>query len=166
MKILTEDADKIVGIETSSNVYYLRAPRPISEAGKYLAFIQEFERLFDTSLVDTEEIEAEGEEWSSADEIKEFYEDKYGKTQAYFSVLAEGADWMSSRDVRKAMEKFGFKNVVSQSLSGIRSGNTKSYRNREKEPLDESKWNDVEWQNYYRIRPKYIDLLRQALGIE
>ena len=166
MKIITKNSDRIMGIETSSNVYYLREPKPIGEAGKYLSLIQEFERLFDTSLIKTEEAEIEGEEWSTVDEIKMFYEEKYKKTQAYFQVLAESGEWISSAELRKGMEKLGFKGVVPQSLSGIRSGNTKSYRKWEKESLDEAEWNDGEWQNYYRIKPQYLDLLREALGSE
>lgn len=166
MKILTKNAEKIIGIETASNIYYLREPKTISEATKYLDLIRDFERLFDISLIDTREVEEEGEEWSTVDEVKEFYEDKYKKTQAYFRVLAERGDWISSQEVRKEMEKLGFKNLVSQSLSGIRAGNTKSYRNWEKESLDEAEWNDEEWQNYYRIKPKYVGLLRQALKMK
>lgn len=165
MKILTKNAEKIIGVETASNVYYLREPKQISEAKKYLDLIQQFERHFDTSLIETEIVEEEGE-WSTVDEVKEFYEEKYKKTQAYFRVLAERGDWVSSKEVRKEMEKLGFKNLVSQSLSGIRAGNTKSYRNWEKESLDEREWNDEEWQNYYRIKPKYVDLLRQALEMK
>lgn len=166
MKILTKNAEKIIGIETATNIYYFREPKPISEAGKYLDLIKDFERLFDISLIDTHEVEEEGEEWATVDEVKEFYEGKYRKTQAYFTVLAEAGGWISSKEVLKEMGKLGFKNLVSQSLSGIRAGNTKSYRNWEKEPLDEAEWNDEEWQNYYQIKPKYVDLLRQALKME
>lgn len=156
----------MTGIETASNVYYLREPQPIAEVSKYLDMIQKFERDFDVSLIETHILDEEGEEWTTIDEIKEFYEDKYRKTQAYFEALAKKADWMSSEELRKIMGDLGFKDLVSQALSGIRAGNTKSYRSWKKEPLDESKWNDDEWQNYYRIKPKYVKLLRGALKID
>ena len=166
MKILTKNAETVIGIETASNVYYLREPRPIAEVTKFLEIIQNFEREFDMSQVETQFKEEEGEEWKSVNEIREFYEGKYNRTQGYFEVLAEKKDWISAKELLKAMAKRGFDNLVSQSISGIRAGNTKSYRNWEKEPLDESEWNGDEWQNYYRIRPKYFKLLRQALKIE
>jgi hypothetical protein len=162
MKILTKNSDKIMGVETESNTYYLRNPRPISEIPKFLDLIQEFERHFDTSLIDTHVVEEEGE-WPNVQEVKEFLEEKYKKTHAYFRVLAEKGEWISSGELRKEMEKLGFTKLVPQSLSGIRAGNTKSYRNWEKEPLDETEWNDGEWQNYYRIKPKYVESVRQAL---
>lgn len=165
VKILTKDGKKIAGIETASNIYYLREPKPVSEAREYLALIKDFERLFDVSLIDTHEVEEEGEEWTTLDEVREFYDGRYKKTQAYFRVLAQAEEWISSQQLLGRMEKLGFENLVSQSLSGIRAGNTKSYRSWDKEALDESEWNDEEWQNYYRIRPKYVDLLRQALKI-
>jgi hypothetical protein len=166
MKILTKNADKVIGIETTSKIYYLREPKPIAEVSKYLDIVQNFEREFDVSLIETHIAEEEGEEWTTSDEIKEFYEDKYRKTQAYFEALAEKADWVSSNELRKMMGDLGFKDLVSQALSGIRAGNTKSYRSWEKEPLDEAEWRDDEWQNYYRIKPKYVKLLRRALKID
>lgn len=85
------------------------------------------------------------------------------KTQAYLRILAERGDWVSSKEIIVAMKELGFESFVSQSISGIRSGNTKSYRNWEKEPLDDREWHGDEWQNYYRVKPKYLSLLRKAL---
>ena len=165
MKILTKNEDKVVGIETASNVYYLREPKSISEAKEYLDIIRKFESNFDISLIDTTVVEEE-EEWTTVEEVKEFYDEKYPKTQAFFKILAEKGDWISSKELRKEMEKLGFGKLSPQSLSGIRAGNTKSYNNLSKESLDESEWNNDEWQNYYRIKPKYLKLLQHALEIE
>ncbi len=162
IKIVTKNGD-MIGIETPTNVYYLRQPTPLSESEEYLSTIQKFETLFDTSLIETEEIEEE-EEWTSISELKEFYDDKYAKTQAYFRILAERGDWVSTREILKEMEQYGFKDMVSQSISGIRSGNTKSYRSWEKEPLDDREWLGDEWQNHYRIKPKYLEILRNAIN--
>jgi len=165
MKILTKNADKIVGIETASNIYYFREPKSISEAKKYLDMIREFESHFDISLIDTHVMEEE-EEWTAVEEVKKFYDERYPKTQAFFKILVEKGDWISSKEIRKEMEKLGLGDLSAQSISGVRAGNTKSYRSLDKEPLDESKWNDDEWQNYYRIKPKYLKLMRNSLGIE
>lgn len=164
MKIVTKNGN-VVGIETASNVYYLREPKSISEAKKHLDIIREFEGNFDISLIDTTVVEEE-EEWTTAEEVKAFYDRKYPKTQAFFKILAEKGDKISAKELRKEMEKLGLGKLSAQSLSGIRAGNTKSYENLSKESLDESEWNRDEWQNYYRIKPKYLKLLRRALGIE
>lgn len=113
----------------------------------------------------TIESEIPSGEWFRVEEIREFYDDRYEKTQAYFKVLADKGGWISSKELRMKMEGFGFRDLVPRVLAGIRAGNTKSYRNREKEPLDETEWHEDEWQNYYRIKPKYLRLIRQALLI-
>jgi len=161
MKIHIKET-KIVAIESTSNIYYLREEKPLKESEQFLKIIQQFETFFDTSLIETEELEAEGNEWESIQELRDFLQTKTEKTLVYFEILSQKNDWISTQDILTEMGKRGYKDLVSQSLSGIRSGNTKSYRKWDREPLDERKWNNEEWQNYYRIDPKYQDFVKEA----
>jgi hypothetical protein len=163
MKLIIKNSDSFEGVESGERVYYLREPKPLTEAKKCLDLVEEFERMFDTTLINTEDYELEGEDWFTSEEIEKFLEEKYEKTYDYFGVLARSGEWISTKELIKEMGKLGHTGMVSQSLSGIRSGNTKSYRSRDKEPLDEDEWNNDEWQQYYRIKPKYLKLLREAL---
>lgn len=158
-KILTENGGKTCnGIEWNGKTFYLRKEVEMSEIGKPLDILRQFDGIFDTSFLETKDTR-----WDE-DTLDEFLEYRTELQYTYLKVLMEAEDWLLMDDIKKGLEEAGYPNQGSKNIGASRSGNTRAADNwYGKEPIDEREWDNDEDQNKYRIKPKYLGLIKKVL---
>ncbi len=86
--------------------------------------------------------------------------------RAFMEVLAERGDqWTVNNEVvRQISTRVSGRPLRNRATAGIRSGPTRRYRGRfRREPLDEWRWNESHGHYEYRIKARYLDMVRRAL---
>jgi len=163
IKTILNGENKIIAIETDKNIYYLKEPKRLNDGEDVVQLISAFENIIDIDLIKTEKKKESGE-WI-IDDVKEFINLKYDLSREYFFILAEKGDWTDVDELlRELKERVGNNDLVPQAIAGIRSGNTRMYKKMGKENLDEQYWDDKDWVNKYRIKPKYLRLVKQVIN--
>jgi len=169
MRKLVLDGDLVVRLEIDGALVPLKEPIPMGEYGRLKPILDASEQLDLRTLRDAQESaesQATTTEWNDED-LGGYVESLTKAQRAYLEVLvANGEDWLFSKDLLVRLNEKTGGNFVSLSIAGIRSGlnrKAKNWYDDEHDSLDENVWNDDEWMNRYRIRPKYLSRLRKLL---
>jgi len=161
IKLITEEGKNCKGIEMQNCKFYFRTPISISKINSDLKVLQRFGEIVDLSLVSTNEpTSKEIGEWDQ-ESLERFLASRPKHGKAFFEILSKSDDWIFTSALKEELTKMGFKNIISQSVSGIRSGNTRALRHYHKEQIDEQEWISEEWENRYRIKPKYQEMVKK-----
>lgn len=147
------EGGKIVYIEVGYEPLPLRAPIPLE---RFSDLISKLEAL-------SEYIDFGGESGWTEDELEIFTYIITNKAREFFQILASDGGWVSRETVQEKMH------IKGRALAGILSSPGQYFSRNRKDPIYESdkrrEEGDEKENYYYRIKPEYLDSLRDVLDI-
>jgi len=131
-------------------------PIPPTDSGRIIETFKVVEEILNDIS-----IESTNDKWDE-DSFIEFAKELTDYQRLFLIKCLDG--WIPTTDILKEFKNAGLKADIPQVVSGLRSGITKKLKKTyKKENIIESKWNNKENQNYYRIKPQYIELVKKIL---
>jgi hypothetical protein len=152
MKIIQSESDsgKAVSIEVAEGTKPLKLKEPLEleKVGPVLDLLKKLGNYIDWQAAEVDK------------NITDFVKDLTDNQRRYLEVLLNANGKQVSSETIQA--KLKIKPLV---IAGLRSGMTRKAKNwYGMEEIDENEWNHNEWQNYYRINPKYFAALKQLMS--
>jgi len=154
MKILlSDDGKRIIGVEINGDSWYLKNPQQLSELEELTKHVKYVVEHFAFGSE---------REWTDA-ELESFLGKELTDGQKLFLThLAQSDKWVSIDELVN-LHKSKFGNAVGVTIAGLQAPITRKCRTLKKENFWESDYFEQEEKNYYRIKPKYKDIVKHAL---
>ena len=140
----------VITVEVNGEPLPLKAPIPISDLGNFIEKLEEVAKYIDFS----------GESGWTDDDLEYFFIFITDRARNFFKILSTEGDWII-RDKILSILKVG-----GRQLAGTLSSPGQYFTYNRKEPLYEKELisSEDESQTYaYRIKPKYLESVREAL---
>lgn len=149
------EGELIIYVEIGYEPLPLRKPIHLNDFPDFVAKVQAL----------SEYVDFEGQTGWTLDEVHMFlHVDITKKARRFFEILAIESGWVKREEIQSRM------NIVGRALAGILSSPGQYFSRWRKDPLYEMETrmeeNDDKERPYYRIKPKYLNDVRQALEEE
>jgi hypothetical protein len=154
---VSEDGKFVIAVEIDGDVWRLKKPMSVSglpELTKHIAYVIE---NFDFG---------EEQEWPDK-ELYDFLEKELTDRQKLlFGNLAKSEGWKPIEDLIEFLTQKDGKQACGVTIAGLLGPITRKCRGLKKESIFEKKYVEQENRYYYRIKPTYIPVTRNAVNKE
>jgi hypothetical protein len=152
--LLSDDGKQVIGVEINGDNWYLSKPMPISsleELTRHVKYVIEHFKF------------GSEREWTD-EELLTFLKNELTDGQKiFFACLANTDGWVSIDVILNSYKAQLDANAYYLTMAGIQAALTRKCRELKKENFWEKKWVDNEGKNQYRIKPKYLNIVKRAL---
>lgn len=154
LKVILSENGEIAGVEINGDSWYLKKPIPSSQLNELIKHVK--------YVVENFKFGSE-RDWDVA-ELNSFISQLTDKQRFFFTCLAESGGWVHIDTILdKYKEKFGDVDAKPLTIAGLQAPLTRKCHELKKESFWESKYVEQEGKHYYRIKQKYLDIVRRAL---